>query len=151
MVRVHQIRINANYATLVVNVLCIESLAKTLLPHYNILDGGKPLLNAYRTFLVDNPTSRIGRALFKIVLPFAHVRKQFNDRRFFDNYDRKMSGQGKKKWRVKALVRAVTVLGGCVAASFFKGQLGVYAGEGMRAASKAAARWAKLGHKIIKT
>jgi predicted unusual protein kinase regulating ubiquinone biosynthesis (AarF/ABC1/UbiB family) len=96
LVRVHRIRVNANYATLVVNVLCIEGLARKLVPYYNILDGGKPLLESYRRLLVENPGSRWRKLLFKMVVPFAHVQKHVNDRRFFKNHDRKLAGLGKK-------------------------------------------------------
>lgn len=46
--RKHKVRIDANFATLVVNVLCIESLARRASPSYNVLDASKPLLRSYR-------------------------------------------------------------------------------------------------------
>jgi aarF domain-containing kinase len=49
LIRVHHITIEANYATLVMNVLCLDSMARALLPTYNILDGGKPLLRYNRS------------------------------------------------------------------------------------------------------
>ena len=48
MIRKHRVRIDANYATLVVNALCIESLAGRVCPSYNVLDAAKPMLQTYR-------------------------------------------------------------------------------------------------------
>lgn len=48
MIRKHRVRIDANYATLVVNALCIESLAGRVCPSYNVLDAAKPMLQSYR-------------------------------------------------------------------------------------------------------
>lgn len=50
LVRTHQITIDANYATLVMNCLCLDGMARSLLPTYNILDGAKPLLRFNRIF-----------------------------------------------------------------------------------------------------
>lgn len=50
IIRIHQITIDANYATLVMNILCLDSMANLLLPSYNILDGAKPLLRFNRIF-----------------------------------------------------------------------------------------------------
>jgi aarF domain-containing kinase len=49
LIKTHHIRVDANYATLVVNALCIEGLAKRVCPSYNVLDAAKPLLSSYRT------------------------------------------------------------------------------------------------------
>ena len=38
----------ANYATLVVNALCMDGLAKRVCPSYNLLDASKPMLKAHR-------------------------------------------------------------------------------------------------------
>ncbi|KAJ1476727.1 hypothetical protein T484DRAFT_1823836 [Baffinella frigidus] len=46
--RLHKVRIDVNYATLVLNLLCLEGLAGALQPDYSLLDGSKPLLEAYR-------------------------------------------------------------------------------------------------------
>jgi predicted unusual protein kinase regulating ubiquinone biosynthesis (AarF/ABC1/UbiB family) len=48
LIRKHRVRIDANYATLVVNALCIESLARRVCPSYNVLDAAKPMLQTYR-------------------------------------------------------------------------------------------------------
>lgn len=50
LVRIHKITIDANYATLVMNCLCLDGMARALLPTYNILDGAKPLLRFNRIF-----------------------------------------------------------------------------------------------------
>ncbi|EEC46014.1 predicted protein, partial [Phaeodactylum tricornutum CCAP 1055/1] len=44
LIRDHKVRIDANFATLVVNCLCIESLAARVCPSYNVLDAARPLL-----------------------------------------------------------------------------------------------------------
>lgn len=44
----HKVRVDANFATLVVNVLCVQGLAFDICPEYNVLDSAKPLLQAYR-------------------------------------------------------------------------------------------------------
>jgi aarF domain-containing kinase len=43
-IRLHKVRIDVNYATLVINVLCLHGLGEVLQPNYNILDAAKPLL-----------------------------------------------------------------------------------------------------------
>eukprot|EP00980_Cylindrotheca_fusiformis_P014604 scaffold3956_cov99-Cylindrotheca_fusiformis.AAC.1 len=48
LIRDHRVRIDPNYATLVINVLCIESLARRVCPTYNVLDASRPLLETYR-------------------------------------------------------------------------------------------------------
>jgi aarF domain-containing kinase len=48
LIRDHRIRIDATFATLVINILCVESLGKRACPSYNVLDASRPLLQAYR-------------------------------------------------------------------------------------------------------
>mmetsp|Transcript_22296 Transcript_22296/g.61855 ORF Transcript_22296/g.61855 Transcript_22296/m.61855 type:complete len:201 (+) Transcript_22296:711-1313(+) len=48
VVRDHRVRVDANYATLLVNVLCIEGLGRKMMPDYNILDSAKFMLEAHR-------------------------------------------------------------------------------------------------------
>jgi aarF domain-containing kinase len=48
LVRKHRVTIEANYATLVMNALCLDGMAKVLLPAYNVLDAAKPLLRLHR-------------------------------------------------------------------------------------------------------
>ena len=54
LIRIHHVRIDANYATLVVNVLCVESLARRVCPSYNVLDAAKPLLQTYRRHFFES-------------------------------------------------------------------------------------------------
>lgn len=46
-VREFHVRVDARYATAVVNLLCIESFASKLDPQYNLLDGSEALLRAH--------------------------------------------------------------------------------------------------------
>ncbi len=48
IVKDHKVQLGANYATLVVNALCLDGLAKRVCPSYNLLDASKPMLQAYR-------------------------------------------------------------------------------------------------------
>ena len=48
LIREHHVRIDANFATLTVNALCVESLARRVCPTYNVLDAARPLLESYR-------------------------------------------------------------------------------------------------------
>jgi len=54
LIRIHRVRIAANYATLVINVLCIESLATRVAPDYNLLDAARPLLESYDNICASN-------------------------------------------------------------------------------------------------
>ncbi len=54
VVKKHRIQLGANYATLVVNALCLDGLAKRVCPSYNLLDASKPLLKAYRVLPNNN-------------------------------------------------------------------------------------------------
>uniref|UniRef100_A0A7R9ZSJ4 ABC1 atypical kinase-like domain-containing protein n=1 Tax=Craspedostauros australis TaxID=1486917 RepID=A0A7R9ZSJ4_9STRA len=64
----HHIRIEANYATLVINVLCIESMGHSLCPSYNLLDASKPLLRTYQRicFEKDGLTPRRDPRFLKV-------------------------------------------------------------------------------------
>jgi len=54
LIRDHRVRIDANYATLVINVLCLEALGRRICPSYNVLDAAKPLLQTYRRFVYQD-------------------------------------------------------------------------------------------------
>jgi aarF domain-containing kinase len=60
LIRDHHVRIDPNYATLVINALCVESLARRVCPIYNILDAARPMLEVYRRicYLEDGFTPR---------------------------------------------------------------------------------------------
>ncbi len=53
IIKTHRVRIGANYATLVINALCIESMAKRVCPSYNVLDAAKPLLSSHRALTLQ--------------------------------------------------------------------------------------------------
>lgn len=71
LVRRHRVSLDANYMTLVMNVLCLESMALVLLPGYNVLDAAKPLLVAHK---------RLPRPLFRLLLPTVQSLKRLSDR-----------------------------------------------------------------------
>lgn len=74
LVRVHHIPIDANYATLVVNALCIESLAKRVYPKYNVLDASRPLLQSYSRMCVNGKClqSKVCHVIYHFISPAAH-------------------------------------------------------------------------------
>ena len=89
LIRTHHVRIDANYATLVINAMCVESLARRVCPSYNVLEAARPMLQAYRkmTFADDGftkvGTSRQHRRM-KRVMPFLLDRQKGHlDKAFF--------------------------------------------------------------------
>lgn len=70
MLRQHKVRIDVNYATLILNVLCLEGLAAALRPQYNLLDGARLLLQSY---------SKRAQPLFPLML----MLKRFADHRYY--------------------------------------------------------------------
>ena len=80
LVRVHQIRIDANYATLVMNALCLDGLATQLIPGFVVLDSSKWLLKMHALF--KKTPFNIGLNLFYLGLPFFRFLKHVDDRRF---------------------------------------------------------------------
>jgi len=70
LVRVHRVALEANYMTLVMNVLCLESMAKELLPEYNVLDAARPLLATHR---------RLPSLAFRTALPLLRTVKKLRD------------------------------------------------------------------------
>ena len=81
LVRQNQITIDANYATLVMNALCLDGLASSLSPRYNVLDGAKSLLRLHRVF--KKLPSDVSNIAIKMLLPIALKLK--------GKYDRKVS------------------------------------------------------------
>lgn len=81
LIREHGIRIDANYATLVINVLCIEALGRRICPSYNVLDAARPLLQTYRRFVYqsDGYTPRSRNSYSKVS---SCSRKFFDDEYF---------------------------------------------------------------------
>lgn len=88
LIRDHHVRIDSNYATLVVNVLCIESLARRVCPSYNLLDAAKPMLQVYRKlcFEEDGITPKRNQKLIKrakSMMPLMYSKKDRADAAFF--------------------------------------------------------------------
>ena len=73
LVRTHRVALDANYMTLVMNVLCLEGMAQALLPSYNVLDMARPLLDAHKL---------LPRPLFGVALPAVVALKRLRDRVF---------------------------------------------------------------------
>jgi aarF domain-containing kinase len=78
LVRTHQVTLEANYMTLVMNVLCLEGMARQLLPEYNVLDAARPLLAAHRW---------LPRWAFKALMPLIRRLKGLRDRRWLRKLD----------------------------------------------------------------
>jgi predicted unusual protein kinase regulating ubiquinone biosynthesis (AarF/ABC1/UbiB family) len=60
-VRLFHVRVDVNYATLLINLLCLEGIAGALLPSYNILDRAAPLLAPH--------SNRFVRPVFRRLFP----------------------------------------------------------------------------------
>jgi hypothetical protein len=80
-------------STQVVNCLCIESLARSFCPTYNVLDAAKPLLQSYRKLFYrkDGTPKRNARRskLVKLWLSIMYVKKNWQDRAFFRREERR--------------------------------------------------------------
>ena len=78
VIRKHQITIDTNYATLVMNALCLDSLAKSLLPSYSILDGAKLLLRLNRRTkrLPNIIRTMVMKIFFPTILKFKTIQDQ---------------------------------------------------------------------------
>ena len=70
LVRKHRVTLEANYMTLVMNVLCLEAMAKELEPDYNVLDASRPLLATHR---------RLPKPLFRAAMPLVRTVKKLRD------------------------------------------------------------------------
>lgn len=77
LVRENAVRIDVNYATLVMNALCLDGLANALLPSYNVLDAAAPLLLTHRRWA--GAGRRGGRWLMKQFLKISRWRKERHD------------------------------------------------------------------------
>jgi len=79
LVRENGVRVDVNYATLIMNALCLDGLAKALLPDYNVMDAAAPLLRAYGQW-GGLATSGVGSTVLKrLALPLAMGRKRRHD------------------------------------------------------------------------
>lgn len=87
LIRKHKVRIDANFATLVVNCLCIESLGRAFCPSYNVLDAARPLLQSYRRMCYNadgTPRPSAAKSKFvKLWLSLMYARKRRADNKFF--------------------------------------------------------------------
>lgn len=85
LIRDHRVRIDANYATLVVNALNLEGMARRICPDYNIIDMSRPLLGSYFKLCASgrSPKRKFGQLVFKTILPFQYVKKVVSDEIFF--------------------------------------------------------------------
>lgn len=92
LIRKHEITVDANFATLVINLLCIEGLAQRAWPQYNPLDAAKPILTAYRR--LTGPGGQ-RQPLFQLRMAFNQIRKQMRDKLFFEQERRKREIVGK--------------------------------------------------------
>jgi len=85
LIRDHRVCIDANYATLVVNALNLEGMARRICPDYNIIDMSRPLLGSYFKLCASgrSPKRKFGQLVFKTILPFQYVKKVVSDEIFF--------------------------------------------------------------------
>lgn len=93
LIRKHHVRIDANFATLVVNALCVESLSREVCPNYNLLDAAKPLLKSYRNLCYNSdgtpkPNARKSKFV-KFWLSLMYIKKSMIDDKFFKREARK--------------------------------------------------------------
>jgi len=83
LVRTHRVRIDANFATLVINALCIESLARRVCPSYNVLDAAKPLLRGYYRLQKRKGSAKSSK-IFALRMAANALKKEIGDRHFFE-------------------------------------------------------------------
>lgn len=70
-VRQFQVRVDVNYATLLINLLCLEGIAGALDSSYNILDRAKPILQPH--------SNRFIRPFFRNLFPTLLRMKKSHD------------------------------------------------------------------------
>lgn len=91
LIRKHRVRIDANFATLVINCLCIESLARRVCPNYNVLDAARPLLQGYRRLNKKNGASPMKSPFFGVWMSLNAFKKKIDDTLFFCQEGRRKS------------------------------------------------------------
>lgn len=99
IVRKHRVSIDANYATLVMNALCLDGLAQSLLPTYNIIDGAKPLLKLNRFSKRIRLPHSVINFVAKVGYPIGEWFKMKSDRKFLSQFFqdiKKINSDGKK-------------------------------------------------------
>jgi len=94
LIKKHRVRIEADYATLVVNALCIESLAKRVCPSYNVIDAAKPLLRSHYKLCYGKQgvkslchRSRIRQKAIRVMAPALFLQKRAFDNNFFNRIE----------------------------------------------------------------
>lgn len=95
LIRKHHVLIGANYATLTINLLCLESLARRICPNYNVLEAAQPLLQNYykACFRPDGtlkPTSESQKNM-QLKMSLLFMLKNIKDNRFFRKQRRLMA------------------------------------------------------------
>jgi predicted unusual protein kinase regulating ubiquinone biosynthesis (AarF/ABC1/UbiB family) len=89
----HKVRVDANFATLVVNVLCVQGLASDVCPEFNVLDSAKPLLQAYRKLCLNQDGEPIrnprNSKYVRFRLMSMYLQKLHSDNRFFNKLMKK--------------------------------------------------------------
>ncbi|CAM9824375.1 unnamed protein product [Pylaiella littoralis] len=101
-VRRHSVRVDVEYATLILNILCLDSMGKVLLPTYNLLDGSQTLLE----------THKFGRRLVggfgvKKILPLARAVKWRQDRKFLRRLKRDAASEERKRRKAEQQAAAL--------------------------------------------
>lgn len=76
LIRTYKVRIDVNYATLIINLLCLEGVATALVPEYNVLDRARPLLQPHG--------NRFLNPIFPIIFPLLLSIKRSSDRVLYD-------------------------------------------------------------------
>lgn len=101
-VRQFHVRVDVNYATLLINLLCLESIAGALLPSYNILDRAAPLLAPH--------SNRLIRPAFRRLFPLLLALKRRGEAALFRAMKRtgrlKQQQQDEQKRKATALLPA---------------------------------------------
>ena len=76
LIRTYKVRIDVNYAILIINLLCLEGVATALVPEYNVLDRARPLLQPHG--------NRFLNPIFPIIFPLLLSIKRSSDRVLYD-------------------------------------------------------------------
>lgn len=87
LVREHKVTIEANYATLVLNALCLDGMAQSILPTYNILDGAKLLLKLHKH--TKRLPLKMGQYVRKLAWPIVQKLKTRSDKKFLHELKQK--------------------------------------------------------------
>jgi predicted unusual protein kinase regulating ubiquinone biosynthesis (AarF/ABC1/UbiB family) len=87
LIQRHRISIPANYVTLIVNALCLDSLAKQLVPEYDILGAAREILTlGHQT---NHWFPSIKNVLYRTLFPLAMWRKVQHDKQWWSTHRNK--------------------------------------------------------------